>query len=274
MNARYKRILAGLAVAILLAVLTACAAPYESTDYHFTMQFPADMAVLVPGVTPADDPALAEYDISYDALTAFKESEGGVFYAVGKRNGVYREVLVNVQQTTYSQTVWQLKEHSPDVAEFQQELIDGFAEEGVQVVQKGQFPQGRAYGVYLNISSAGNGQIDTVYFCTIYNGLQYTIFYQASAPMDDALIQESQDLFDTFLINKTLPDPNAEVRDTTTLQAVLVVGLILIAAALVALPLRAAAKRKRARNEERPYVPQFEDDLRTRADHNKKKDRS
>ncbi len=255
-----KRLLFFLAFTLLF--LCGCSETFESSDYHFTMKFPDDMKVFSPALTRADDPLLKEFDMDYDKLTSFGE-EGGVFYAVGEEDGVKKEITVSVQESTYTQEIWELNKKDTDlVTQFQDELIETFNVSGITVKQKGQFQQGKAYCVYLNIISGNYQQFDTVYMATIYNGLQYSILYCASQPMTQDDIDECHDMFDTFYISETLQNPNEEAKDQTTTKAVLVVILILIVVFLVIMILRMFAHKKRQEEAEKdPYVPQFTDTL-------------
>lgn len=250
---------------LLLTVCTialgcACAQKLESTDHFFTIKFPEYMTVFSPTATKKDDPALAQNGIDYETLTAFGQ-EGGVFYVVGEQNGVSKEITVNVQESSYTQELWELKKADTDlVSTFQDELIETFNVSGITVKQKGQFTQGRAYCVYLNIISGNVSSFDTVYMATIYNGKQYSILYQSTAALTGEDIDECHDMFDTFYITKTLPNPAVETKDPTKVKAFLVVILIAIAILTVVMVLRMFAHRKKQKEEEKdPYVPQFAD---------------
>ena len=255
-------------------LLSGCSAQsFESGDYHFKVRFPKELTVFVPGQTKADDPALKEYGLDTDTLTAFKEQQGGVFYAVGKQDEVYREVLVNVQETDYSKSLWQLQ--STDIAaidELLDEMIETFNTGGVEALQKGQFAQGKAYCVFLNLNSGQNtaGQIDSIYMCTIYNGLQYAVLYQANAPLTDDMQKEAQAIFDSFFITQTLANPNEEPKDTTTIRAVLIVIILLIFITVIVLITRSIHSQRKKTNEQQQYTPQFKDTLSSTS---RKKDR-
>ena len=251
---------------ILLLVLCAlalgcgCAQKVESADHTFNLKFPEYMTVFSPTATKKDDPRLSEHQLDYETLTSFG-AEGGVFYAVGEQNGVSKEITVNVQESSYTQELWELKKADTDlVTAFQDELIETFNVSGITVKQKGQFTQGRAYCVYLNIISGNVASFDTVYMATVYNGKQYSILYQASAALTQDDIDECHDIFDTFYITKTLPNPANETKDPTKVKAFLVVVLLLIAVLGVVMVLRIFAHRKKQKEKEKdPYVPQFAD---------------
>ncbi len=253
-----------LSTVLLLILGCGCAQKFESVDHTFTVKFPEYMTVFSPTATKKDDPNLEKHEITYDDLTAFGE-EGGVFYVIGEENGVSKEITVSVQESSYTTELWELKKADTDVvAAFQDELIETFNVSGIDVKQKGQFSQGRAYCVYLNILSGDFASFDTVYMATIYNGKQYSILYRASAALTQDDIDECHDMFDTFYITKTLPNPAVETKDLTTVKAVLVVVLILIAVFGVVMVLRMFAHRKKQKEEEKdPYVPQFTDALTT-----------
>lgn len=251
-------------------LLTACGSvQYESKDYHFTLHFPEEMSVFLPGQTVQDATATDKYGVDADALAAFGQ-QGGVFYAVGEDNGVFREVTVLVQESTYTEELWQLKkEDTAAVEEFTDEIIESFNAGGVEVKQKGKFTQGKAYCVYVNVCNNDNSEIDSIYLATVYNGLQYSILYQCNQPLTDALYEEAHGIFDTFYIHETLTPPDEEPRDTTKIQAVLVILLLLIVAAVIYLPIRIWGDRRHKQAETGTYVPQFEDTLKNTS----KKDR-
>lgn len=249
-----------LSMVCLLLFGCACSQKMESVDHTFTIKFPQYMQVFSPTATKKDDPRLAQNNMDYDALTAFG-AEGGVFYAKGEKDGIAKEITVSVQQSDYTTEIWELKKADTDlVSTFQDELIETFNTSGITVKQKGQFSQGRAYCVYLNIISGEVASYDTVYMATIYNGKQYSVLYQASDPLTQEEIDECHGIFDTFYITKTLPNPAVEAKDPTTVKAFLVVILIAIAILTVVMVLRMLAHRKKQQEEEKdPYIPQFAD---------------
>ena len=249
-----------LSMVVLLLLGCGCAQKFESVDHTFTIKFPEYMTVFSPTATKKDDPNLEKHQLDYETLTAFG-AEGGVFYVVGEQNGVSKEITVNVQESSYTQELWELKKADTDlVAAFQDELIETFNVGGITVKQKGQFTQGRAYCVYLNIVSGNAFSYDTVYMATVYNGKQYSILYQCSAAMTGEDIDECHDMFDTFYITETLQNPAVETKDPTTVKAVLVVILLAIAILSVVMVLRMLSHRKKQKEEEKdPYVPQFAD---------------
>lgn len=245
---------------VLLLLGCACSQKVESTDHTFTVKFPEYMTVFSPTATKKDDPRLSEHQLDYETLTSFG-AEGGVFYVIGEEDGVSKEITVNVQESSYTQELWELKKaDTTTVTAFQDELIETFNVSGITVKQKGQFSQGRAYCVYLNIISGNVTSFDTVYMATVYNGKQYSILYQASKPLTQDDIDECHGIFDTFYITKTLPNPALETKDPTTVKAVLVVILLLIALFVVVMVLRIFAHRRKQKEDEKdPYVPQFAD---------------
>ena len=243
-----------------LLITCGCAQKWESTNHQFTIKFPKEMAVFSSAAIQKDDPNLETYGVTLEDLTAFA-AEGGVFYGVSKENGVTEEVTVSVQESSYTQELWELKKtDTATVSAFQDELIESFNTGGITVKQKGEFSQGRAYCVYLNIISGNVSSFDTVYMATIYNGKQYSVLYKASQALTQDDIDKCHDMFDTFYITKTLPNPAQETKDTTTVKAILVVVLILIVILTAVMVLRMLSHRKKQKEEEKdPYVPQFAD---------------
>ncbi len=264
-----------LAFALLaLVLLVGCGSQKaESGDYHFTLRFPAAFTVFAKGAA-ADSSALTAFGLTEEDLTAFQTEENGVFYAVARDDDLTREVVVNVYQNDYAASLWRLREADADsINELTQDAIDDFAAAGVQALQKGQFAQGDAMFVFLNLRSGANtepGVADTVYCTTVVNGLQYTILYQLNGPLTDRYQKEAQSIFDSFYLTETLQNPNEEPKDTAPANAMLVVVLL---AALIfsgVLIARGVASARRRAGEEQPYRPQFEDDLKTE----KKKDKT
>ena len=102
-----KRFLCIFAAAVLMFALSSCGkVGYEDPESYFKISFPKDMKVFVMSDFSADDPALSEYDINPEEMTAFKQSEGGVFYAKD-RLGRSCSVAINGSDTTID--IWELK---------------------------------------------------------------------------------------------------------------------------------------------------------------------
>ena len=260
-----KNVLCLLLLLSLLFSLSGCNVEYQSADHHFTVKFPESVHVFNPFTVQKDDPALATYGIAYDDLTAFGQ-EGGVYFGVSQEdNGTRKEITVSVQESTYTQSLWELKKSDTQtVTEFQDELIENFNVSGITVKQKGKFQQGKAYCVYLNIVSGDFENYDTVYMATVYNGKQYSILYSSNQPLTGDDIDQCHGIFDTFYITETLDNPNLETKDQTTTKAVLILVLILIGAAFIALLVFLfTQKRKHREQETEPYTPQFTDSLST-----------
>jgi hypothetical protein len=257
-------------VALSLALLCACGTTrFESNDYHFTLRFPKEMTVFSPGDVAQNDPALEQFNITLEDLENFSKG-GGVFYAVQQTDDVYREVTVNVNQTTLSQEIKQLKkEDTKAVEDYTDKIIETFNTGGAQVKQKGKFTQGKAYCVFVNIQSQNAKGIDAIYMATIYNGLQYAILYQANTTITPEMEKQAHNLFDSFFINQTI-DPDGEPKDNTTKKAVLTLTLLLICVVGAVAVVRISITNRRLKEkqkEQQPYTPQF--DLIT----NDKKDR-
>ena len=259
-------------LALALFCLCGCSTQYENANYHFVVDLPETMHVFTLGETPENDPALKQYQVDHAMLTDFANG-GGVFFGVSQEENLRKEILISVQESDYTNELWELKSTDTEqIALFQDDLIESFQLDGYLVRQKGDFEQGRAHCIFLNISTNRSKPFDAVYMATIFNGKQYSILYQCSEPLTQKEIDQSQEIFDTFYINKTLQNPSVETTDNTTAKAVLVVILILIVLAAVVMVLRLFVHKKRMEEAEKdPYIPQFANAFTTPKNKEKKK---
>ncbi len=249
-----------LLLAATLLLLSGCGVKYENTAHHFSITFPEHMTVLVPAETKEDNPALTTFGIPYENITTLA-NDGAVYLAVSQEKDIKKEVIVNVKEDESTKELWELnKKDTALIGEYQTALIDGLTQSGYVVKQKGEFQQGDAYCVYLNVISGAHENFDTVYMATIHNGKQYSVLYRSTQPLSQEDIDECHGIFDRFYITETLPNPNEEPRDTTVLKAMMVV-LILAAVILTVIFVVRWFALKKAPAQEETYVPQFADEF-------------
>lgn len=257
-------------LAASLLLLCGCGVKYENAAHQFSITFPETMTVLVPAQTKADDPVLKTFDISYTYVEERAE-DGTQYLAVSQEGDVKKEVCVNVKEDESTVELWALNKKDTElIGQFQTAMIDGLTELGYVVKQKGEFQQGDAYCLYLNVISGDNENFDTVYMATLYNGKQYSVLYRSTAALTQDDIDECHGIFDRFYITETLPNPNEEPRDTTVLKAMLVVLILAAVIFTVVCVIRWFALKK-APAEEETYVPQFADEFASSKKKEKKK---
>ena len=81
-----KRFLCLLTAAVMLLCLSSCGmTQYEDAESYFKISFPESMRVFEMANLSTDDPALSEYNIDPDVLTAFKNEDGGVLLCQGRK---------------------------------------------------------------------------------------------------------------------------------------------------------------------------------------------
>lgn len=256
-----KRFLCIFAAAVLMFALSSCGkVGYEDPESYFKISFPRDMKVFVMSDFSADDPALSEYDISPEEMTAFKESEGGVFYAKDSL-GRSCSVAINGSDTTID--IWELKKSDSDtVVDVYKKIVSSFNGSGYTVVGKTEVDQGDAHYIYIEFSSMGTDIVDTLYMTTVKNGLQYSIMYYAPG-MTENDMNEGQSIFDTAYITRTISNTetqeqaDARVRNATLAMIAVVILIIVVVA--VGFAKHAGETKRRKDNGE--YNPQFNDDL-------------
>lgn len=251
---------------------------YEYADQHLKISFPDDMTVLTSAQS-ADDELLSQYALTREDLTSTFEN-GCVYYGMGTDGTVQRRVTVTVEESDYSKEIWQLKESEPEtVQQFTDDIIEFFntsgqqlnaaGENGYHVLNKGAFSQGGAYCVFVDVAPYGSEEYDSIYMATIINGKWYGVLYNTSQPITEQTEQEAHEIFNSFYITKTLSPNSGSSKNSSGTTALLVVLMAAIFITVTVLVVRIFVPA-RPKEDEGPYVAQFEDTLELNRTKNKK----